>query len=42
MKVHYTNKYLINPEHPITIHVIGCGGNGSQMLMQLARLIEAL
>jgi PRTRC genetic system ThiF family protein len=42
MKVHYTNKYLIDPQHPVTINVIGCGGNGSQMLMQLARINEAL
>jgi len=42
MKVHKTDKYLLNPEHPVTIHVIGCGGNGSQVLMQLARINEAL
>ncbi len=42
MKVHHTEKYLLNPEHPITVHVIGCGGNGSQMIMQLARINEAL
>lgn len=42
MKVHYTAAYLLNPQHPVTINLIGCGGNGSQMLMQLARINEAL
>lgn len=42
MKVHYTVPYIINPQHPVTINLIGCGGNGSQMLMQLARINEAL
>ena len=41
-RVHKTLKYLLNPEHPITIALIGCGGNGSQMLTQLARIDQAL
>lgn len=41
-KQHYTDSYLLKPEHPVTIQVIGCGGNGSQMLTQLARINEAL
>lgn len=40
--IHYTHPYFINPPHPITVAVIGCGGNGSQMLMQLARINESL
>ncbi len=42
MNTHTTAAYLINPEHPVTIQVIGCGGNGSQVLTQLARINEAL
>lgn len=42
MKTHYTEKYLINPEHPVTVQVIGAGGNGSQVLTQLARMDKAL
>lgn len=41
-RVHYTAEYLINPQHPITINVIGAGGNGSQVLTQLARIDHAL
>lgn len=39
---HKIEEYLINPQHPITVNVIGCGGNGSQVLTQLARINEAL
>lgn len=41
-KTHYTAQYLMNPQHPITINVIGAGGNGSQVLTQLARMDKAL
>jgi PRTRC genetic system ThiF family protein len=37
-KIHYTPDYLINPPHPITVHVIGAGGNGSQVIQGLARM----
>lgn len=36
--VHYTAPYLVDPEHPISVNLIGCGGTGSQMLAQLARV----
>ncbi len=36
--VHYTDNYLINPQHPITVNLIGAGGTGSQVLTCLARL----
>lgn len=42
MKVHYTAPYLLNPQHIITINLIGCGGTGSQMLGNLARMNEGL
>jgi len=42
MRTHTTEKYLLNPQHPVTINVIGCGGTGSQVIMQLARVNEAL
>lgn len=41
-KVHFTNNYLLNPTHPITAIVIGCGGTGSQVLSSLARMNQAL
>ena len=37
-RVHYTDKYLINPQHPVTINLVGAGGTGSQVLTCLARL----
>lgn len=39
---HYTAPYILNPQHPITINVVGAGGNGSQVLTQLARIDHAL
>lgn len=41
-RVHYINNYFLNPVHPITVNVIGAGGNGSQVLTQLARIDHAL
>lgn len=40
--VHYTADYIINPPHPVTVNVIGCGGTGSQVLNSLARMNSAL
>ncbi len=40
--MHYTEPYLIDPPHPVTIDVIGCGGTGSQVLNSLARMDSAL
>ena len=42
MIVHYTAPYLLNPQHKITVNLIGLGGTGSQMLTCLARLSETL
>lgn len=42
INVHYTENYLINPAHPVTINLIGCGGTGSQVLNSLARMHSAL
>ena len=42
MKVHYTEPYLLNPQHKITVNVVGAGGTGSRMLSSLARLNQAL
>jgi len=42
MKIHYTDGYLLNPPHKITVMLIGAGGTGSQVLNCLARLNEAL
>lgn len=39
---HYTEQKLLNPQHPVTVAVIGCGGTGSQMLNNLARIHVAL
>ena len=40
--VHITGNYLINPTNPVTVHLIGAGGTGSQMLTALARINHAL
>jgi PRTRC system ThiF family protein len=37
-RVHYTDNYLMNPQHPVTVNIIGAGGTGSQVLTCLARL----
>jgi PRTRC genetic system ThiF family protein len=42
LKAHYTADYLINPAHPVTINLIGCGGTGSQVITSLARMHVAL
>lgn len=36
-KIHFTDRYLLNPRHPVTVFVIGAGGTGSQVI-----LIQAL
>lgn len=41
-KVHFANPYLSNPQHRISIHLIGAGGTGSQVLEALARMDSAL
>ena len=38
MKVHYTEPYLLNPQHPITVKVVGVGGTGSHILAGLAAM----
>ncbi|GLU56247.1 PRTRC system ThiF family protein [Dyadobacter frigoris] len=40
--VHFTDNYLINPSHPLTVNLIGAGGTGSQMLTALARINHSL
>lgn len=42
MKVHYTEPYLLNPPHQVTVDLIGLGGTGSQMLTNLARIHQGL
>ena len=37
-RVHYTDSYLMSPQHPVTVNLIGAGGTGSQVLTCLARL----
>lgn len=41
-KVHFADRYLLNPTHPVTINLIGVGGTGSQVLGALARINHAL
>ena len=41
-KMHFTDAYLLNPMHPVTINLIGCGGTGSQLLTALSRMNHAL
>lgn len=37
-KIHFTDKYLLSPYHPITVLVAGAGGTGSQVITSLARM----
>lgn len=41
-KIHYTDNYLLSPYHPVSVHVIGAGGTGSQVATNLARMDMAL
>lgn len=41
-RIHYTEKYLLNPYHPVEVNVIGAGGTGCQVLTSLARISCAL
>lgn len=41
-KIHYAANYLLNPSHPVTVNLIGCGGTGSQVLTCLARINHSL
>lgn len=38
----YTEKYFVSHPHPISVILVGCGGNGSQLLQQLARINHVL
>ncbi len=40
-KVHYADSYLLNPQHPVTVNLIGGGGTGSQVLTNLARFVPS-
>jgi PRTRC genetic system ThiF family protein len=40
--VHFTDPYLLNPTHEITVALIGAGGTGSQTLTCLGRMDAAL
>ncbi len=40
--IHAIPSYFLNPTHPISICLIGCGGTGSLMATRLARLDYAL
>lgn len=40
--VHFTDKYLLAPQNPVIINLIGAGGTGSQVLTAIARMNHAL
>lgn len=41
-RVHIAPEYFMNPLHPITITVVGVGGNGTQVLTDLAKMNSSL
>lgn len=41
-RVHYTDQYLINPQHPVTVNLVGAGGTGCRVLSHLAALDTSL
>lgn len=41
-KYHYTDNYLPNPTHPVTVALIGCGGTGCRVLTSLAMIHTSL
>lgn len=42
IRAHFSDSYLIDPRHPVTVNVIGAGGTGSQVITSLARMDLAL
>jgi len=40
--VHFTDSYFLNPQHEITVSLIGSGGTGLQVLTSLGRMNAAL
>ena len=40
--VHFTDNYILNPTHQVTVNLIGCGGTGSQVLTALSRMSHSL
>lgn len=41
-KLHYVDNYLLNPQHKISVALVGVGGTGSQVLTSLGRINYAL
>lgn len=41
-RIHFAHPYLLNPQHPINIALVGVGGTGSQVLTHLAKIHTAL
>lgn len=41
-KRNFTDCYLLNPSHPVTVFVIGAGGTDSQVIANLTRMSMAL
>lgn len=37
-RVHFTDSYIMNPTHPVTVNLVGAGGTGSRVLTHLASL----
>ena len=42
MRLHNSTAFIMNPTHPISVTLIGCGGTGSLLLSRLARMDFAL
>lgn len=34
-KIHFTDRYLLNPRHPVTVFVIGAGGSLTYIIIEL-------
>lgn len=41
-RVHFVPTYLLQPQHPISVYLIGAGGTGSQVLTCLGRMNASL
>ena len=40
--IHFAPEYIMNPTHPITVTVVGVGGNGTEVLNALAKMHVSL
>lgn len=41
-RIHYAHEYIVNPNHPVTVNLVGAGGTGCRVLGHLAAIDSSL